>query len=55
MELHDIIKAINSDEPMTVAELQRAATALSGRSGSADLRMRVARVRVACRLEKLGV
>jgi hypothetical protein len=54
MELLDIIKVVNSDEPMTVAELQRAAAALSGRSASADLRMRVARVRVAFRLEKLG-
>jgi hypothetical protein len=54
MELHDIIKVVNSDEPMTLAELQRAAAALTCRSGSPDLRTRAARCRVAFRLEKLG-
>jgi hypothetical protein len=54
MDLSDIIKVVTSDEPMTVDELQRAALALSGVSGLRDLTTRVARVRVAVRLEKLG-
>ncbi|MFW3171646.1 hypothetical protein [Geodermatophilus sp. CPCC 206100] len=54
MELQDIIKVVTSDEPMTVAELQLAAAALGAPAGSPDLPTRVARVRVAFRLEKLG-
>jgi hypothetical protein len=53
-EVDDVIRRINAREPMSPAELRRAAELLirdarSGRAGLAE-----ARVRVAVALEKLG-
>jgi hypothetical protein len=51
----DVLRRIDSDQPMTVAELFQAAAVLGALVSSGRRDVLVARVRVAVRLEALGV
>jgi hypothetical protein len=49
-----VIRRVNSGEPMTLAELQRAFAVLGGYVRAGRMDVLVARVRIAVRLEELG-
>jgi hypothetical protein len=53
-DLEDIIRLVNSNQPMTVTELRSMHSELGRCPRSSDLGVRAARCRVAFRLEKLG-
>jgi hypothetical protein len=54
-ELDNIIRMVRSDQPMTLAELRQATTVLGDCPMPRDFEVLAARLRVALRLEKLGV
>ncbi|NEK57016.1 hypothetical protein GCU56_03905 [Geodermatophilus sabuli] len=53
-ELDDLIAWINSDQPKSVPELQRAADVLGRHLRTGETRVPEARLRVAVALERLG-
>jgi hypothetical protein len=53
-EVDDVIRRVNAREPMSVAELRRAAELLTREARSGRPGVGEARVRVAVELEKLG-
>ncbi|MGK5115019.1 MULTISPECIES: hypothetical protein [unclassified Geodermatophilus] len=54
-ELDQILRWIESDPPATPAELQRAADALAHRDAEDSARIAAARLRIAVKLERLGL
>jgi hypothetical protein len=54
IELDEVIRWVNSDQPKTIAQLHRAAAVLEGHRGSREPGVAEARVRVAVTLERLG-